>query len=111
MKKVLALATMSALAGFGALAGLGGGVNAANAAEADANTGYIKQYTMSYVSPSDTTRPVHKGLAPGTPVETHCMREGQLVNDSNFWFIIEKDGDVGYVHRDVISAPVDTPKC
>lgn len=113
MKKALALAALSAVAGFAGLAGVAGSANAADADDtnARANTGYIKQYTMSYASPSTHTDLVHKGLQPGTPVETHCVREGQLLNGNSRWFIIEKDGDVGYVHGDVISAPVDTPRC
>jgi hypothetical protein len=106
MKKALALAAMSAVVGIGAFAGLAGSASADTA-----DTGYIKRYAISYVSPSVDTRPVHKGLAPGTPVETHCVREGQPLNGSSHWFIIEKDGDVGYVHRDDISAPPDTPRC
>ena len=110
MKKVLALAALSAVAGFAGLAGVAGSANAADA-DAAANTGYIKQYTMSYSSPSVHTDMVHRGLQPGTPMETHCVREGQLLNGNSRWFIVEKDGDVGYVHGDVISAPVDTPRC
>jgi len=106
MKKVLALATISAVAGFGAVAGLAGAANAA-----DSNTGYIKQYAISYSSPSDTSVPVHKGLAPGTPVDTVCVRQGQALNGNSYWFLIDKDGDLGYVHRDAIWAPADTPKC
>jgi hypothetical protein len=109
MKKVLALAIMAVVAGFGALAGLAGLAGSANATET--STGYIKQYTMSYVSPSENTRPVHKGLAPGEPVLTHCAREGQPLDGSSVWFIIEKDGDAGYVHSGDISVPADTPRC
>jgi hypothetical protein len=105
MKKALVL-TLSALAGIAAVAGLAGSASAA-----ESNTGYIKQYAISYTSPSDHTQPVHKGLAPGTPVDTRCVREGQPLNGNPYWFLIEKDGDLGYVHRDVISAPVDTPRC
>jgi hypothetical protein len=109
MKKVLALAIMAVVAGFGALTGLAGLAGSANAAES--STGYIKQYATSYVSPSQFTLPVHKGLAPGEPVKTHCARQGLPLNGSSVWFIIEKDGDAGYVHSGDISVPVDTPRC
>jgi hypothetical protein len=109
MKKVLALAALSAVAGVAGLAGVAG---SANAADADAaNTGHIKRYTMSYSSPSANSDIVHRGLQPGTPIETHCVREGQPLDGTSRWFIVEKDGDVGYVHGDVISAPVETPRC
>ncbi|HKA03675.1 MAG TPA: hypothetical protein VKD67_05080 [Acidimicrobiales bacterium] len=72
MKRALALAAISAVAGFGAVAGLAGSASAA-----DTGTGYIKQYAISYTSPSDRSLPVHKGLAPGTPVDTRCVRQGQ----------------------------------
>ena len=75
------------------------------------STGIIKTYTSSYTSPSDTSFLVHKGLQPGTPVEVHCVREGQTLRDNSNWFIIEKDDDVGYVHVDAIHVPIDTPKC
>jgi hypothetical protein len=106
MKKILALATISAVAGFGAVAGLAGSASAA-----DTNTGYIKQYAISYSSPSDTSMPVHKGLAPGTPVDTLCVRPGQPLNGNPYWFLINMDGDRGYVHRDVIAPPANTPSC
>ena len=109
MKKVLALATVSAVAGFGAVAGLAGLAGSASAA--DSNTGYIKQYAISYSSPSDASFPVHKGLAPGTPVDTVCVRQGQALNGNSYWFLIDKDGDLGYVHRDAIWAPADMPSC
>ncbi len=106
VKKILALTSLSAVAGIGAVAGLAGSARAA-----DGNTGYIKQYAISYTSPSNATRPVHKGLPPGTPVDTHCVRKGQVLDGNPYWFIIGKDGDVGYVHSHDISAPADTPDC
>jgi len=106
--KRIALASLTALAGIGAVAGL---ASSAGAAETAGTTGYIKQYAISYTSPSDASYPVHKGLQPNTPVETMCAREGQELNGNATWFLIKRDGDLGYVHRDVIAAPVDTPRC
>jgi hypothetical protein len=54
---------------------------------------------------------VHYDLTPGTPVNTMCFREGQVRNGNAYWFLIEKEGDLGYVHLDAISAPKDTPHC
>jgi hypothetical protein len=106
VKKILALASLAAVAGLGVTAGLAGSASAT-----DANIGYIKQYGISYSSPSDATAPVHKGLPPGTPVDTLCVRKGQVLNDNPYWFLIEKDGDVGYVHRDDIAPPADVRSC
>ena len=108
MKKRIALASLTALAGIGAVAGLAG---SASAAETAGTTGYIKQYAISYTSPSDVSFPVHKGLPPNTPVETMCTREGQELNGNPTWFLIKRNGDLGYVHRDVISASTETPDC
>ena len=110
MKK-LALATIAAVAGFGAVAGVAGAASAADTNAADGGTGYIKQYAISYTSPSDATVPVHKGLAPGEPVDTLCARKGQVLNGNPYWFLIDKDGSLGYVHRDVIAPPADVPWC
>jgi hypothetical protein len=107
MKNAIALATLTALAGAGAVLGAAGSAGADTAGK----TGYIKQYAISYTSPADYSIPVHKGLPPNTPVDTLCVREGQEIDSSKTWFMIKKDGDIGYVHRNVISAPVDTPAC
>jgi hypothetical protein len=106
MKKFLALVAMSGVAAVGGLAGLAGAASAA-----DSNTGYIKQYAISYTSPSDKTLPVHKGLAPNTPINTLCVREGQVLEGNPYWFLVEKDGDLGYVHRDFIAPPADVRSC
>jgi len=106
MKKAIALATLTALAGAGAV-GLAGSADA----DTTGGTGYIKQYAISYTSPSELSYPVHKGLQPNTPVETLCVRQGQELDNSTTWFLIKKDGVPGYVHRNVISAPADTARC
>jgi hypothetical protein len=105
MRKRIAIATLSAVAGIGAVAGLAGPAGAMD------STGYIKQYTTSYTSPSNISIPVHHNMAPGTPVSTLCFREGQAQNGNSTWFLIEKNGDLGYVHLDGISAPKDTRHC
>ena len=110
MKKPFAFAAISALAGLGALGSLAGSAGAIDTAT-DANTGYIKQYAISYTSPADSTQPVHKGLPPGLPVDTLCVRKGQTLNGNPYWFLISHEGDLGYVHRDDISAPAETPSC
>jgi hypothetical protein len=111
MRTRIALAALSAVAGLGALVGFAGQASAANDSAASTTTGWIKQYTTSFTSPSTTSIPVHTGLSEGTPVDVHCFREGQKINGNGYWFIIEKDGEVGYVHRDAISAPTTTPHC
>ncbi len=105
MRKLIALATLSAVAGVGTVTGLAG------TASADSATGIIKQYTMSYTSPSDTSYAVHKGLPQGQPVEALCARDGQVLDGNGTWFLIKKDGNLGYVHLDKISAPTDLPEC
>src|SRR5215217_2398073 len=107
MKKRLALATMTAVAGIGAAVGFAGSAGADTAGA----TGYIKHYAISYTSPSEVSIPVHKGLQPNTPVDTLCARQGQELHGNSTWFLISKDGDLGYVHRDVIAAPTGTPRC
>ena len=107
MKKAIALAILAVLAGIGTVLGLAGSAGA----DTTGKTGSIKQYAISYTSPSEHSYIVHKGLQPNTPVETLCVREGQEIDSSTTWFMITKDGDIGYVRRSVISAPIDTPRC
>jgi hypothetical protein len=105
MRKRFALAALSAVAGLGAVVGLAG------TAGATESTGYIKHHTTSFTSPSTVSTAVHHNLTPETPVNTKCFREGQVRNGNPYWFLIEKNGDLGYVHVDAISAPKDTPHC
>jgi hypothetical protein len=106
VNKILALTGLSAVAGIGAVAGLAGSASAG-----EGNTGYIKQYAISYTSPSNATVPVHKGLPPETPVDTLCVRKGQELSGNPYWFLIDHDGYLGYVHRDDIAPPADVPSC
>ena len=73
MKKAIVLAILAMLAGMGTVLGLAGSAGA----DTTSKTGYIKQYAVSYTSPSEHSYIVHKGLQPNTPVETLCVREGQ----------------------------------
>jgi hypothetical protein len=105
MRKLIALA-LSTIAGVGAVAGL-----AADAGATTTYTGTIKQPTTSFVAPSRTTAPVHYNLQANEQVETHCFREGDVINGSPYWFIIEKNGQTGYVHLDAISVSQELPHC
>jgi hypothetical protein len=107
MRKRIALAALSTVAGIGAMVGLAGTASAADTAA----TGIIKQYATSYTSPSNTSIVVHKGLTEGTAVDVRCFREGQVLNGNGYWFLIEKNDELGYIHRDAISAPSDVPHC
>jgi hypothetical protein len=109
MRKRIALAAISTVAGFGAIVGLAGTASAADTTAT--TTGIIKQYATSYTSPSNTSFVVHTGLTAGTKVDVHCFREGQNLNGNGYWFIIEKNDEVGYVHTDSISVPNDAPHC
>jgi hypothetical protein len=105
MRKLIAAVALFALAGLGALAGLAGSASAAE------STGIIKRYTTSYTSPSESSSPVHYNLAPGSSVSTLCFREGEPMDGNAYWFLIEKNGDRGYVHRDAIVPPAVLPHC
>jgi hypothetical protein len=111
MRTRIALAALSAVAGLGALVGFAGQANAASTSADSTTTGYIKQYTTSYTGPSTTASVVHTGLAEETPVDVRCFREGEKINGNGYWFLVEKGGDLGYVHRDAIWAPHTTPHC
>ncbi len=104
MRKLVAIAALSTAAAAGV-------VGLASTASAAAPTGYIKQFATSYTSPSNMSVPVHTGLKAGTEVETLCFREGQPLDGNSYWFLIQKDGNLGYVHRDAIAPPADTRHC
>ena len=50
-------------------------------------------------------------LTPGEKVETLCFREGQVLNDNRYWFLIRAGGQTAFVHRDSISPPQDLERC
>jgi hypothetical protein len=80
-------------------------------ASGSSDGGMIKQPTMSYTSPSNKSQPVHKNLSRGTPVDVVCVAEGQPVNGNSYWARINTDGQTGFVPRDAVHIPLDTPLC
>ncbi len=102
MSKLLVVAAMS---GAGLMAGLG----TAEAQTGKPVIGSIKEFATAYSSPSNQSSAMYF-LQAGTQVDTHCFREGQVLNGNPLWFIINVDGASAYVHRDVISVG-QVPHC
>ena len=98
MNKLLAIA---ALSGAGLVTGIGTAA-AAETATSQPVTGVIKGFATTYSSPSNQSEAMYH-LQAGTQVDTHCVREGQVLNGTPLWFIINVDGASAYVHRDLIS--------
>jgi hypothetical protein len=42
---------------------------------------------------------------------TVCVAEGQPVNGNSYWARINTDGQTGFVPRDAVHIPLDTPLC
>jgi hypothetical protein len=103
MSKLLAVATLS---GAGLIGGIG---TAAEAATSQPVTGVIKGFATAYSSPSNDSAVMYH-LREGTQVDTHCVREGQVLNGNPLWFIINVDGASAYVHRDLIAVGA-VPHC
>ena len=82
----------------------------ANASDNSNDGGMIKQSTMSYTSPSNTSQPVQR-LSRGTPVDIVCVSNGQTINGNSYWARINSDGLTGFVHRDAVHIPINTPFC
>ena len=82
----------------------------ANASDNSNNGGMIKQPTMSYTSPSNTSQPVQR-LIPGQPVDVVCVTNGQTINGNSYWARISSDGLGAFVHRDAVHIPIYTPFC
>ena len=99
MSKLIAAAALTA----GALGAIGGTAEAATAGTASA-TGVTKGFATTYSSPSNQTGVVHH-LQANTEVTTMCFREGQVLNGNPLWFIINVEGQSGYIHRDLIAVP------
>ena len=97
MSKLITLAVLSTA---GVLTGLG----PAAAAETTSASGTIKGFATTYTSPSNQSVPVHH-LQAGTEVDTLCFREGQVLNGNPLWFIINVEGQSGYIHRDLLAIP------
>lgn len=114
--KVLAAAGLAAASVFT----VGSAATAASATEAIAETSrteasgepnsIIKRSATSFSSPSERSSRVHT-LTQGDQVEALCYREGETTGGSFYWFMINKDGKLGYVHLDAISAPKDLRHC
>lgn len=97
MSKLVAAAALTAGA-FGAFGGT------AEAAEPPSAIGVTKGFATTYSSPSNQTGAVHH-LPANTPVTTMCFREGQVLNGNPLWFIVNVNGESGYIHRDLIAVP------
>ena len=72
--------------------------------------GMIKQPTMSYTSPANTSQPVQR-LSPGQPVDVVCVTNGQTINNNSYWARINSDGVGAFVHRDAVHIPAYTQFC
>jgi hypothetical protein len=81
----------------------------ANAGDSSSG-GMIKQRTMSYTSPANTSQPVQR-LIPGQPVDVVCVTNGQTINGNSYWARINSDGLGAFVHRDAVHIPIYTPFC
>ncbi len=97
MGKLIAAAALTAGA-FGAIGG------AVEAAEPQSVIGVTKGFATTYSSPSNQTGVVHH-LPANTEVSTMCFREGQVLNGNPLWFIVNVNGESGYIHRDLIAVP------
>ncbi len=109
MVKRLALATFAAVAGLAGIAASAGSANAEPLTPGPV-TGYVKDYTTSFTSPSDTSVAVHH-LDPGTTVDTYCFRNGQAHGGQAAWFAINHDGETAYVHSSALSVSTTLPHC
>jgi hypothetical protein len=103
--KIIAVVAFSTIAGAGAATGL------AASASADADpTAIVKEYTATYTSPSKQSTRVHD-LKAGSTITVVCFREGQVIKENAYWFMVNKDGKSAYVHRDSIIPPQVLPHC
>ena len=83
----------------------------ANASDSSSSGGgMIKQPTMSYTSPANTSQPVQR-LIPGQLVDVVCVISGQTINGNSYWARINSDGLGAFVHRDAVHIPSYTPFC
>lgn len=104
MRKLIALATLSTVAGLGAAAGLAGTASAAG------GSGVITRQTASFSGPSTNTTQISQYGA-GDIVETVCWTKGQEVDGSHIWIGIRDDGNEAYVNRASISPPAGIEHC
>ena len=104
MRKLIALATLSTVAGLGAAAGLAGTASAAG------GTGVITRSTTAFSGPTTNTDQIAQ-LATGDIVETVCWTKGQEVDGSHIWIGIRHDGNEAYVNRASINPPAGIEHC
>ena len=104
MRKLIALATLSTVAGLGAAAGLAGTASAAG------GTGVITRQTASFSGPSTNTTQISQYGA-GDIVETVCWTKGQELDGSHIWIGIRHDGNEAYVNRASINPPAGIEHC
>ena len=107
MRKLVLIAALS-VAGVAAM--VGAATAAAKHRPHAAGTGTIIGHATSYSSPSNTSIPVQH-LRNGEKVEVLCFRQGQVLHDNPYWFLIRHNGVMGYVHRHSISPPHDVRHC
>ena len=104
MRKLIALATLSTVAGLGAAAGLAGTARAAG------GSGIITRPTTAYSGPTTNSEEV-ADLPQNAVVETACWTKGETVDGSHIWIGIRHNGDEAYVNRASINPPADIEHC
>jgi hypothetical protein len=104
MRKLIALATLSTVAGLGAAAGLAGTASAAG------GSGIITRPAIAYSGPTTNSDQLAY-LSQNAIVETACWTKGQTVDGSHIWIGIRHNGDEAYVNRAFIDAPAGLEHC
>ncbi len=104
MRKLIALATLSTVAGLGAAAGLAGTASAAG------GSGIITRPTTAYSGPTTGSDQIAY-LPQNAVVETACWTKGQIVDGSYIWIGIRHNGNEAYVNRASIDPPADLDHC
>ena len=92
MRKIAALATVSAAAALGGLA-----VANSVSAESAETYGTITKMTTSFSNPTNQSIPVHEVLVPNQNVLARCSIEGQDVGGDTTWIRIGRDGKLGFI--------------
>lgn len=104
MRKLIALATLSTVAGLGAAAGLAGTASAAG------GTGLITRSTTAFSGPTTNSDQIAY-LPQNSLVETACWTKGETVDGSHIWIGIRHDGNEAYVNRASIDPPAGLDHC
>jgi hypothetical protein len=92
MRKIAALATVSAAAALGGLA-----VANSVSAESTETYGTITKMTTSFSNPTNQSIPVHEVLVPNQNVLARCSIEGQDIGGDTTWIRIGRDGKLGFI--------------